>query len=442
METDVESLRLEIKRKEEELLHLKALLDEKEQISEVHPPGDGSGDKTCEKTDPQKLTNAQIARYSRQLILPELGVQGQLCLLSSKILIVGAGGLGCPAAIYLAAAGVGTIGVVDYDEVEISNLHRQILHTESRVGVHKAQSIAMSCRNLNSDVKVVPYKIQLNSENALPIIKQYDIVLDATDNVATRYLLNDVCVLAGKPLVSGSALRFEGQLTVYNHKGGPCYRCLYPKPPPPETVTNCSDGGVLGVVPGIIGCYQALEAIKIAAKTGSTLNQRLMLFDALDCSSRVIKLRPRQVHCPVCGDSPSITHLIDYEQFCGARATDKDQEKTVLPVNSRVTAKEYQTMVSIGQQHVLLDVRLPVEMDICQLPHPAITLRRDPAAQLEKIKSSTDFSSSVVVVCRRGNDSQLAVKLLQSADPRLDIKDIRGGLHAWARDVDPHFPVY
>ncbi|KAK7103886.1 adenylyltransferase and sulfurtransferase MOCS3-like isoform X2 [Littorina saxatilis] len=449
MAADLERLRQEICRREEELSELKQRLADMEKKS-VEDASDGTEPKTIHNGN-QKLTNDQIGRYSRQLILPELGVKGQVKLLSSKVLIVGAGGLGCPAAIYLAAAGVGKIGIVDYDEVEISNLHRQILHTEHRVGVSKAESVAISCRNLNSSLNFITHKVQLSSDNAMSIIRDYDIVLDATDNVATRYLLNDACVLAGKPLVSGSALRFEGQLTVYNHKGGPCYRCLYPKPPPPETVTNCSDGGVLGVVPGIIGCYQALEAIKIAADIGTPLNQRLMLFDAIDCTTRTIKLRGRQVLCPVCGDNPSMTQLIDYEQFCGARATDKDQEKKVLPASSRMTAKEYQTLLENGIEHVLLDVRLPVEMEICHLPHPALnipinTVKKDPSALVEQIKRQLASSgipldtSPVVVVCRRGNDSQLAVQLLH--DSNLNIRDIRGGLHAWARDVDSLFPVY
>ncbi|KAL8604876.1 hypothetical protein ACOMHN_028504 [Nucella lapillus] len=335
MASELELLKKEIQRKEDELNLLKAKLAEMERGLVVSSSGD-----VVPKTDTDgKLTNEQIGRYSRQLILPELGVKGQQRLLSSKVLIVGAGGLGCPAAIYLAAAGVGTVGVVDYDEVEVSNLHRQILHTEHRLGRSKAESVALSCRNLNSSLRFKTHRVQLSSENALSIIEEYDVVLDCTDNVATRYLLSDACVLAARPLVSGSALRFEGQLTVYNYKGGPCYRCLYPKPPPPETVTNCSDGGVLGVVPGIIGCYQALEAIKIAADMGTCLSERLMLFDGMDGTTRTIRLRRRQPSCPVCGDTPTIRELVDYEQFCGARAADKDQEKDVLAASSRMSAK-------------------------------------------------------------------------------------------------------
>ncbi|XP_025090716.1 adenylyltransferase and sulfurtransferase MOCS3-like [Pomacea canaliculata] len=450
---EVQALRQHILQKEQELLQMKLLLEEYEKNAEVpfqQSFENGRSSREVRK-EPRKLSNFEIARYSRQLILPELGVKGQQLLSSCKVLIVGAGGLGCPAAVYLAAAGIGTLGVLDYDDVEMSNLHRQILHTEQRVGMAKAHSVATSCRNLNSSIRLIPIREQLKSENALSVIKEYDIILDATDNVATRYLLNDACVLAGKPLVSGSALRFEGQLTVYNYRGGPCYRCLYPKPPPPETVTNCSDGGVLGVVPGIIGCYQALEAIKIAADMGTTLNQRLLLFDALDCSTRIIKLRPRQASCAVCGDAPSIRHLIDYEQFCGARATDKDHEKRVLPPSSRITAVEYHELLMNTVPHVLIDVRMPVELNICCLPHPAQNvpmdlLQKDPKGTVQQIKCYAGELKhdplSVIIVCRRGNDSQLAVNLLLEVDPDLNVKDIRGGLHAWARDVDLDFPVY
>ncbi|KAK3702773.1 hypothetical protein RRG08_042757 [Elysia crispata] len=452
------------------------------------------------------LTKGDIERYSRQLILPEFGVKGQVKLQSTSVLIVGAGGLGCPAAVYLAAAGIGRLGVVDYDEVELSNLHRQILHTSDRVGLSKSLSIVRSCYRLNSNVEYVPYHLQLSSENALGIIKQYDIVLDATDNVATRYLLNDACVLAQKPLVSGSALRFEGQLTVYNNNGGPCYRCLFPQPPPPESVTNCSEGGVIGVVPGIIGSMQALEAIKIASGIGSSYNQRMLLFDALDGTFRSVKLRPRSPACIVCGNDPSITQLVDYVQFCGSAASDKDQELSVLDQQFRINVKEYQAMLSRREPHLLLDVRPEVEMDICQLPHSSLNIpfatfnrdiskatrqvlqgikdlareNQDSQHQQENSKSidgtfmqlsheegnhrkkpseNDKFipidTPAVVCVCRRGNDSQVVVKKLQEElkmqlsqgeldrnQPDIKFVDIKGGLHAWARHVDSQFPIY
>ncbi|XP_060590470.1 adenylyltransferase and sulfurtransferase MOCS3-like [Ruditapes philippinarum] len=407
--------------------------------------------KPCAKKD--KLINAEISRYSRQLILPEIGVKGQISLGNTSVLIVGAGGLGCPSAVYLAAAGIGCLGLVDFDEVDLSNLHRQILHSEVKVGMQKSLSAAQACNSLNSFVKCVPYHLPLNSSNALDIIQQYDIVLDCTDNVATRYLLNDACILAGKPLVSGSALRFEGQLTVYNYKGGPCYRCLYPKPPPPETVTNCSDGGVLGVIPGIIGSLQALEAIKIAAGLDSSYSQKLLMYDGLDGTFRTIRLRGRQPTCPVCGDNPTITQLIDYEQFCGAKATDKDKNIEVLGTNDRITAKEYKSLLDSGQPHVLLDVRQPVEMDICQLPKSAVNI---PIGAIHKSSSIDQLSASidslgqtteqvpVICVCRRGNDSQLAVQKIKQelSTHKAVIKDIKGGLTAWAKTVDPEFPTY
>ncbi|ELU15781.1 hypothetical protein CAPTEDRAFT_109679, partial [Capitella teleta] len=319
------------------------------------------------------LDNEEIARYSRQLILPELGISGQVKLKNSRVLIIGCGGLGCPAAIYLAAAGIGCIGLVDFDEVELSNLHRQILHTERKIGSMKSASVAEACEQLNSRASCIPYHLALTSENAYQLIEKYDIVLDATDNVATRYLLNDACILTGKPLVSGSALRFEGQLTVYNHNGGPCYRCLYPKPPPPETVTNCSDGGVVGVVPGIIGSLQALEAIKLACGLPPSFSQSLLLFDAFS-TFRTIKLRPKQRNCVICGESPSITKLIDYEQFCGAKATDKDAGLNVLGSKERISVQEYAEILQKKSDHMLIDVRQAVEMDICQLPAPAISI--------------------------------------------------------------------
>ncbi|XP_064600435.1 adenylyltransferase and sulfurtransferase MOCS3-like [Liolophura sinensis] len=405
-----------------------------------------------------QLDNESILRYSRQLILPEIGVKGQLLLEQSSVLVVGAGGLGCPVAVYLAAAGVGRLGLVDYDEVELSNLHRQILHTEPRVGVSKSASASFACQQLNSRVKCIPYHLQLDSSNALQIIQQYNIIVDATDNVATRYLLNDACVLSRKPLVSGSALRFEGQLTVYNHDGGPCYRCLYPSPPPPETVTNCSDGGVLGVVPGIIGCLQALEVIKIVTQIGSSYTQKLLLFDGLDGAFRQIRLRGRQKSCVVCGDSPSITRLIDYVQFCGAGANDKEQPRNVLKAEDRISVKEYSQMLEECIPHVLVDVRQPVELDICKLPQPAINI------PIDKLQNSTQVPEPVmslrsksqifqqqhgspmpvVMVCRHGNDSQLAVHSLRRhlQDCPVTIKDIQGGLNAWAHQIDPEFPVY
>ncbi|CAG0881368.1 unnamed protein product [Darwinula stevensoni] len=402
------------------------------------------------------LENEEITRYSRQLILPEIGVQGQLTLKKTSVLIVGAGGLGCPCAIYLAAAGLGKLGLVDYDDVELNNLHRQILHTEERVNVSKADSAAQSISQLNSLVTIETHRTQLNKDNAKDIIEKYEVIVDATDNVATRYLLNDACVLLKKPLVSGSALRFEGQLTVYSHEGGPCYRCLFPSPPPPDTVTNCSDGGVLGVVPGVIGTLQALEVMKIALKIGEPLVGRLLLFDALPCSFRTIKLRPRKDDCLVCGKAPKITQLIDYEEFCGAPACDKDAGVHLLEPHQRLSVQALQEILQRKerQRHLLIDVRSEIEMDICALPESLNV----PMSKLENAESISMICAEIAhrqinpqqdllpvyVVCRKGNDSQKAVKLLEGLlkDKNIDLKDIKGGLHAWTREVDSSFPIY
>ncbi|KAK6183525.1 hypothetical protein SNE40_010995 [Patella caerulea] len=450
---ELQLLKDELSKRDAEIAKLKMALQEKEKQLSLRTDVTEEALKPLKQVN--KLSNESISRYSRQLILPELGVTGQVKLTNSSVLIVGAGGLGCPSAVYLAAAGIGRLGIVDYDEVELSNLHRQILHTEDRVGMSKSQSVATTCHRLNSGVEYVPYHLALDSCNALPIISQYDIVLDATDNVATRYLLNDACVIAGKTLVSGSALRFEGQLTVYNYENGPCYRCLYPKPPPPQTVTNCSDGGVVGVVPGIIGCMQALEAIKIASGIKSSFGQRMLLFDAIDGTFRCVKLRGRQPSCPVCGDAPTITQLIDYEQFCGAKASDKDKAMNILEKEQRMSAKEYKTILEEKKPHILVDVRQPVELEICQLPNtktiniPVSSLQKEEKIselrdRINQLKSNGDDKVPIVVVCRRGNDSQSAVNTLkqQLLDNNIEIKDIKGGLHSWSKNVDHNFPQY
>ncbi|XP_041810012.1 adenylyltransferase and sulfurtransferase MOCS3 [Chelmon rostratus] len=405
------------------------------------------------------LSNEDIMRYSRQLLLPELGVHGQLNLSKTSVLIVGCGGLGCPLAQYLAAAGIGRLGLLDYDEVELSNLHRQVLHGEENQGQAKALSAASAVKRLNSTVECVPYHLQLSPENALQLIQQYDIVADCSDNVPTRYLVNDACVLSGKPLVSASALRMEGQLTVYNYRGGPCYRCLYPVPPPPETVTNCSDGGVFGVVPGIMGCFQALEVLKIASGQGSSCSQQLVMFDAQDARFRSIKLRPKQAGCAVCGENPSITQLVDYEAFCGAAATDKCRKLNLLSRDQRITVQDYKSILDSAEPHLLLDVRPLVEVDICHLPFSLniplssleesksehIRLLRERIDQLKQ-QMAGDCRPPVYVICKLGNDSQKAVQVVEkmsgSEVDSVTVKDICGGLMAWAKRIDPTFPQY
>ncbi|NXJ63127.1 MOCS3 sulfurtransferase, partial [Rostratula benghalensis] len=405
------------------------------------------------------LSPADILRYSRQLVLPELGVRGQLLLARCSVLVVGCGGLGCPLAQYLAAAGVGRLGLVDHDVVEMSNLHRQVLHGEARQGLPKAMSAAAALRLLNSAVQYVPYCGALSSHTALELVRQYDIVADCSDNVPTRYLVNDACVLAGKPLVSGSALRMEGQLVVYNYQGGPCYRCLFPKPPPPETVTNCADGGVLGVVPGIMGCIQALEVLKIASGMGSSFNQFMLMFDAREGKFRNIKLRPKKPDCAVCGDNPTVTCLQDYEAFCGSSATDKCRTLHLLSGKDRVSVEEYKKLLDEQVPHVLLDVRPQVEVDICRLTHavhiPLGKLEEKDEECLEylekriceeKHRTNGQTSFPVYVICKLGNDSQKAVRILQELPFKefssVLAKDIKGGLMAWASKIDPTFPQY
>ncbi|XP_067335216.1 adenylyltransferase and sulfurtransferase MOCS3 isoform X2 [Channa argus] len=428
MSQEVCSLKKQLKEKEKEIAALKNKLS---QLERSHDLTQQLHDKVTPLT-PLKakpaLSNEDIMRYSRQLLLAQLGVQGRL-------------------------------GLLDYDEVELSNLHRQVLHGEENQGQAKALSAAYAVRRLNSTVECIPYHLQLSSENALQLIQQYDIVADCSDNVPTRYLVNDACVLSGKPLVSASALRMEGQLTVYNYCGGPCYRCLYPVPPPPETVTNCSDGGVLGVVPGIMGCYQALEVLKIASGHGSSCGQQLVMFDAQDARFRSIKLRPKQAGCAVCGENPSVTQLVDYESFCGSAATDKCRKLNLLSKDQRITVQEYKSVLDNAEPHLLLDVRPLVEVDICHLPFslniPLSSLEEKKSEHLQLLRErisqlkqqmAGDCRPPVYVICKLGNDSQKAVQLLEKMSESdidsITVKDICGGLLAWAKRVDPTFPQY
>ncbi|KAF6032996.1 MOCS3 [Bugula neritina] len=328
------------------------------------------------------LTNDEVGRYGRQLILSEFGVKCQQQLKSSKALIVGCGGLGCPAAVYLSAAGIGTLGLLDHDVVEVSNLHRQILHKESGTGVPKCKSASAACSGVNSLPTYREHHVAINSTNALSIISQYDAVLDCTDNVATRYLLNDACVILKKPLISGAALKFEGQLTVYNHEGGPCYRCLYPVPPAANTVSSCSESGVLGVIPGIIGTMQAQEAIKVLGGMQGSLTGRLFLYDGLSFTTRVVKLRPRQPSCVVCGDTPSVTELVDYLEFCGVSSADDKLSLNKSTGMSRISPTDFKNHYrDKSKRHLLLDVRPCHEFDICKISH-SINI---PLNSLEKI---------------------------------------------------------
>ncbi|XP_052869611.1 adenylyltransferase and sulfurtransferase MOCS3 [Anopheles cruzii] len=431
LENDIRTLRKQLQEKVQQLKALK---------------------KHFQKNCITKLNNDEIARYSRQIILSEIGVQGQLKLKKASVLVVGAGGLGCPSALYLAGAGIGRIGVLDYDEVELTNLHRQLLHTEATVGLTKVASVQSYLEQLNSQIEIETHHVQLTSENALTILTPYDVVVDATDNVATRYLLNDACVMLGKPLVSGSALQLEGQLTVYNHRNGPCYRCLYPIPPPPEAVTNCGDGGVLGVITGVIGALQALETIKIILSNAGVLSGRLLLFDGQQSVFRNLKLRSKKPDCAVCSTTPTLTKLIDYEQFCGMRATDKDTALTLLEPQERITVREYHdNWLTTGRQHLLIDVRGANQYEMCQLPGTPINIPIEDILHdrrtdeiIAQVQATGD-SLPVYVVCRRGNDSQLAVRHLEPLFKERNLpppRDLIGGLHAWTKTIDPAFPIY
>lgn len=357
---------------------------------------------------------------------------------------------GCPSALYLTGAGIGHIGLVDYDTVEVNNLHRQLLHKEHSTGLPKTTSARQNLQQLNSGIKITEHNLQLNSQNALELIESYDIVVDATDNVATRYLLNDACVMLRKPLVSGSALQFEGQLTVYNYQDGPCYRCIFPKPPPPETVTNCGDGGVIGACPGVIGVLQALETIKIILSLSDTLTGRLLLFDGLRASFRSVRLRGKRADCPICSDTPTINALIDYEQFCGLRASDKDTRLELLTPEHRTNVQQYYGLLCDKEPHLLIDVRSEHEFEICKLKQSInVPIKSFMGSQLGKkvecfIERARTENVPVYVVCRRGNDSQIAAKKLQEYlnENGIIVKDIIGGLHAWAAQIDPEFPVY
>uniref|UniRef100_A0A182INL1 Adenylyltransferase and sulfurtransferase MOCS3 homolog n=1 Tax=Anopheles atroparvus TaxID=41427 RepID=A0A182INL1_ANOAO len=429
LEDDIRTLRKQLRKKVQQLKALK---------------------NTFQKNCVTRLNNDEIARYSRQIILSEIGVQGQLKLKKASVLVVGAGGLGCPSALYLAGAGIGRIGVLDYDEVELTNLHRQLLHTEATVGFSKVDSVQARLEELNSQIEIQTHHTQLTSDNANAIIERYDVIVDATDNVATRYLLNDACVMLRKPLVSGSALQLEGQLTVYNYRGGPCYRCLFPTPPPPASVTNCGDGGVLGAVTGVIGALQALETIKIILSNEGVLSGRLLLFDGQQSAFRNLKLRPKKPSCAVCSDTPTVTKLIDYEQFCRMKATDKDSALSLLPPSHRISVRDYHDgWVVEGRLHLLIDVRGANEFEMCQLPGTPVNI---PLADILNDKRTDEIlslvaqsPSEVFVVCRRGNDSQLAVRHLEPLLRTRSLgppRDLIGGLHAWKNIVDPNFPIY
>jgi adenylyltransferase/sulfurtransferase len=378
-----------------------------------------------------QLTNDEIARYSRHLLLPEIGVEGQQKLKAAKVLIIGTGGLGAPPALYLSAAGVGTIGLVDFDVVDESNLQRQIIHSTRDVGRPKVASAKDRIKGINPLVNVVVHNTMLTSQNALDIIANYDIVADGTDNFQTRYLVNDACVFLGKPNVYGSVFQFEGQSSVFGAKDGPCYRCLYPSPPPPGLVPSCAEGGVMGVLPGIIGTIQAAETIKLIVGGAKPLVGRLLHFDAWRMAFRELKL-DKDPNCPVCGKNPSIRELIDYEQFCGLKKT-QDSE----PIET-ITAVDLKQRLDNGDRIQFIDIREPHERAIVKFPNAIIM----PLGQLVRRMDELDPSIDSVFLCKIGQRSILGIRALREAKYKGRLLNLQDGLNAWARDVDKAMPIY
>jgi molybdopterin/thiamine biosynthesis adenylyltransferase/rhodanese-related sulfurtransferase len=381
------------------------------------------------------FSNDEIARYSRHLIMPEVTLEGQKRIKAASILCIGTGGLGSPIALYLAAAGLGRLGLVDFDVVDFSNLQRQVLHGTDDVGRKKLNSAKDRIKAVNPNVQVDLHDCMFRSENAMQLVRDYDIVIDGTDNFPTRYLSNDVCVLAGKPNIYGSIFRFDGQCTVFApHLGGPCYRCMFPEPPPPGMVPSCAEGGVLGVLPGIIGVLQAIEAIKLIIGLGDSLIGRLVSFDALKLRFREFKIR-KDPNCPICGDHPTIHELIDYDQFCGIPQADAEAEKEMdVPT---ITASELRKKLDRKEKFVLVDVREPYEYDICNIPGSKLI----PLGELPARLSELDSADDIVLHCKVGGRSAKALKILQEAGFR-KLSNLRGGITAWSDEVDPSVPKY
>ncbi len=388
-----------------------------------------------------ELTKEEIQRYSRHLILPEVTLAGQKRLKAASILLIGTGGLGAPVSMYLAAAGVGRIGLVDFDRIDFSNLQRQVLFATDDVGRPKTETARQKLLALNPHVQIDVHEGRFGADNALQIIGDYDLVIDGTDNFPTRYCVNDACVMLTKPNVYGSIFRFEGQATVFDpraHDGrpkGPCYRCLYPEPPPPGMVPSCAEGGVLGILPGVIGCIQATEAIKLILERGSSLVGRLLRYNALDMTFKELKLR-RDVKCPVCGDAPTIKQLIDYEQFCGIRGEESTtviRDEGAIPT---IGVQQLKDLLDNGDDFDLIDVREPHEHQICHISQAKLVPLGTVASRL----SEFDPARKYVVHCKMGGRSAQAVEILRQAG--LDATNVAGGITAWAKEVDPSMPTY
>ena len=381
---------------------------------------------------PVELTNDEVKRYSRHLIMPEVGMEGQRKLKQASVLCIGAGGLGSPLALYLGAAGIGRIGIVDFDVVDFSNLQRQVIHSTNDVGRSKLESAREKLEALNPNVKVETYEVRLSSENALQLFANYDIIADGTDNFPTRYLVNDACVLSGKPNVYASIFRFEGQASVFGWGEGPCYRCLYPEPPPVGLVPSCAEGGVLGILPGLVGLIQATEVVKLILEKGEPLVGRLLLFDALGMKFRELKLK-KDPQCLVCSENPTVTELIDYQQFCGiGPETDQVQEGV-----EEITPTEFKRELDGGKDIFILDVRNPVEYEICRLEGSHLV----PLDKLLNRIHELDSARNIVAYCRSGVRSAQAIGILQDAGFR-KLRNLKGGILAWSDEVDSSLPKY
>jgi adenylyltransferase/sulfurtransferase len=383
--------------------------------------------------EPAELTNDEIRRYSRHVIMPNVGVEGQGRLKAAKVLLIGTGGLGSPLGMYLAAAGVGTLGLVDYDVVDDTNLQRQIIHGAADVGRAKTESARETIHDLNATVEVRVHETPLTSDNALDIIGDYDMVIDGTDNFPTRYLVNDACVLLGKPNVYGSIFRFDGQLAVFYAKEGPCYRCMFPEPPPPGMVPSCAEGGVFGVICATIGAGQATEAIKLLAGLGDPLVGRMQIYDALEARWTTVKVN-KDPDCPVCGETPTVTELIDYEEFCGMPAHDRADE-TPLDPTEEVTPQQLQRAINEGVR--VIDVREPHEWDIAHIPGAQLI----PLGELSQRTPELDPSEPVLLHCKSGGRSKQALDFLRDKG-FFDVKHLKGGIEAYAEEVDSSVPTY
>src|SRR5579872_1871231 len=396
-----------------------------------------AGGSTAVEAPPVTLSKDEILRYSRHLIIPEVGMEGQLKLKNASVVLIGTGGLGAPLGLYLAAAGIGRIGLVDFDVVDFTNLQRQVIHGTKDVGKKKLDSAAESMLDINPNIKIERHEVALTSENALEILKDYDMVVDGTDNFPTRYLINDACVLLKKPNVYGSIFRFEGQATIFAYEGGPCYRCLYPEPPPPGLVPSCAEGGVLGILPGTIGLIQATETVKLILGIGEPLIGRLLLYDALGMRFRELKLR-KNPECPVCGAHPTITKLIDYHQFCGVPQPTAEAPAQETKVNEgEIDVTELKAKMDRGDNFVLIDVREPHEYKICAIPGAKLI----PLGEFPKHVGEFNPADDIVIHCRSGMRSAKACAVLRQNGFQ-KVRNVVGGILAWSDKVDPSVPKY